>query len=122
MAAYLYQWTHLPTGKYYIGSRTEKNCHINDGYICSSDLIKEEIIKNKNEWSRKILAEGNSKDILNLEKQLLNHKDVINDKNSLNQTNYKGKIVFKSLKDGERTIPLKNRFLEIPSIHIKKPK
>ena len=33
--AFLYKWTHIPTQKWYVGSRTAVGCHIDDGYICS---------------------------------------------------------------------------------------
>jgi hypothetical protein len=39
--AYVYKWTHIPTSKWYVGSRTAPGCHPDDGYICSSKLIKE---------------------------------------------------------------------------------
>ena len=30
--AYLYKWIHIPTQKWYVGSRTAKGCHQADGY------------------------------------------------------------------------------------------
>ena len=33
--AYVYKWIHIPTGKWYIGSRTRVGSHPDDGYYCS---------------------------------------------------------------------------------------
>lgn len=118
MAAYLYEWVHIPSHKFYIGSRTQIGCHINDGYICSSTLIENEIKNNPNDWVKVILAEGDSKEILKLEENMLNLLNVIKNKYCLNQTNFKGEIVFKSLSNGKRTEPLKNNLHKIPSIII----
>jgi hypothetical protein len=118
MAAYLYQWTHLPTGKYYIGSRTAYGCHVDDGYICSSTIIHDEIVENPQDWSRVILATGLANDILHLEQVILNQLDAATDILSLNQTNFKGVIIFKSLHNGRRTEPLKNNIKNIPSLKI----
>jgi hypothetical protein len=46
--AYLYRWTHIPSQKWYVGSRTGKGCHPDDGYICSSKIVKPMITENKN--------------------------------------------------------------------------
>ena len=116
MAAYLYQWVHKPTNRFYIGSRTQIGCHINDEYICSSDLIENDIKANPQNWFRVILAEGKADDIIHLEKIILEHLDSINNPYSLNQTNYKGEIVFKSLYNGARTQPLKDNIKKIPSL------
>ena len=29
--AFLYKWTHIPTQKWYVGSRTAVGCHIDEG-------------------------------------------------------------------------------------------
>ena len=29
---FVYKWTHIPTQKWYVGSRTAKGCHQADGY------------------------------------------------------------------------------------------
>lgn len=42
--AFLYKWTHIPTQKWYVGSRTAVGCHINDGYI------RKWVKKNLNGW------------------------------------------------------------------------
>lgn len=52
---FVYTWVHIPTGRYYIGSRTAKFCHPNDGYICSSKVVKPMILGNPSEWKRRVL-------------------------------------------------------------------
>lgn len=84
---YVYKWTHLPTMKWYVGSRTRKNSHPNDGYICSSRLIKPLIIKNPHEWARQIIAIGSSDDMYNLETEILQLFDAKNDPKSFNRHN-----------------------------------
>lgn len=88
--AYIYKWTHIPTNKWYIGSRTKENCHPNDGYICSSKIIKPLIEIAPNEWRREILHTGNPTDIILLEAQLLESLDAKHDKNSYNLHNGDG--------------------------------
>ena len=69
--AFLYKWTHIPTLRWYVGSRTAKGCHPNDGYICSSKKVKPMILENKEEWRREIIAIGDSSEILDLESEVL---------------------------------------------------
>jgi len=90
--AFLYKWTHKPTNKWYIGSRTAKNCHINDGYICSSKIVKPMILETKQEWNREILCIGMPKYIRDLEAELLDVLDAKADINSFNQHNGDGKF------------------------------
>ena len=88
--AYIYKWTHIPSNKWYIGSRTKENCHPNDGYICSSKIVKPLIETAPNEWRREILHTGNPTDIILLEAQLLESLDAKHDKNSYNLHNGDG--------------------------------
>jgi hypothetical protein len=67
--AFLYKWTHIPTQKWYIGSRTAKGCSLTDGYICSSKIVKPMILENKNDWKREILVIGSSEYILQIERK-----------------------------------------------------
>ena len=85
--AYLYKWTEMSTNKWYIGSRTAKNCHLNDGYICTSKIVKPKIIAEPNNWKKEILCIGNPEYILNLEYEYLTLLDAANDINSYNQCN-----------------------------------
>lgn len=92
MSAYLYQWTHKPTGKWYVGSRTAKGCHINDGYICSSKQVKGMISEDESQWERKILVIGNSEYIANLERAYLRLLGAAKDPSSYNLNNADGKF------------------------------
>lgn len=90
---FIYFWLHLPTKKWYIGSRTAKGCHVNDGYICSSKTVKPLIKSNPDEWIRKILYESPSKLIIrNLEASILQDLDAKNDLQSFNKHNNDGKF------------------------------
>ena len=88
--AYIYKWVHLPTRKWYIGSRTKVKCHPDDGYICSSKLIKPLIKKFPNEWQRSILFTGTPLEILALEAEILELLDAKNDIRSFNMHNGDG--------------------------------
>jgi hypothetical protein len=88
---YVYKWTHLPTMKWYVGSRTAKNSHPNDGYICSSRLVKPLIMANPKEWSKQIVDIGSKEDMLALESEILQLFDARNDPRSFNQHNNEGR-------------------------------
>ena len=88
--AYLYKWIHIPTGKWYIGSRSAKGCHPDDGYICSSETVKPLIIEDSNNWVRQILVLGNPDYITQLEKKYLMVLDAKNDSMSFNKHNGDG--------------------------------
>ena len=90
--AFVYVWKHKISLKWYIGSRTRKNCHPNDGYICSSKIVNPLIKKNCNEWERTIIATGEPNDMIALEVELLNLLDAKNDKRSFNMHNGDGKF------------------------------
>lgn len=90
--AFVYKWIHLPTSKWYIGSRTAKGCHLNDGYVTSSQLIKNLIKDNPTEWVREIIQTGNAKEMIKLETTLLRSLDAKNDVMSFNQHNGDGKF------------------------------
>ena len=90
--SFVYKWTHLPTGKWYIGCRTAKGCHPKDGYVTSSKLVKPLIKTNPKEWQREILHTGTPEEILNLEVVLLEEFDAKNNPLSYNQHNGDGKF------------------------------
>ncbi len=83
--AYLYKWTELSTGKWYVGSRTAKNCHPEDGYICSSKTVKPLILANPENWEREILVISDSKYIRELEVNYLKAFNAVKDKQSYNK-------------------------------------
>jgi hypothetical protein len=90
--AFVYKWTHVPTGRWYIGSRTKQGCNPDDGYICSSKTIKPLITENLAEWHREILAVGEPAAMLELETRYLVSLDAKNDPMSYNQHNSDGKF------------------------------
>jgi NUMOD3 motif len=65
--AYVYMWKEIATDKWYIGSRTRKGCHPDDGYICSSKTVKPLIQANPEGWTRKILFVGDAKRAIEIE-------------------------------------------------------
>jgi hypothetical protein len=90
--AFLYKWTHIPSHKWYVGSRTAPGCNINDGYICSSKTVKPMIIENRDEWIREILCIADSSYIISLETKYLKLMDAKNDPMSFNRHNGDGKF------------------------------
>lgn len=89
---YIYKWTHIPTGKWYIGSKVRKgwNPSRHEEYICSSKDVKPMVLENRNEWSYEILHTGAAKYIAQLETEILTKSDAKNDPMSFNQHNGDG--------------------------------
>lgn len=88
--AFLYEWKESSTGKWYVGSRSAKGCHLNDGYVCSSKTVKSMIQDNKANWTRKILAIGSPAYIRQLERDFLQLVDARRDPMSYNKSNADG--------------------------------
>ena len=88
--AFVYKWIHKPTGMWYIGSRTAKGCHINDGYICSSKIVKPMILEKPEEWSRFILHTGTPGDMRKMETKLLVESNAKKNMMSFNRNNADG--------------------------------
>lgn len=111
--AYLYKWTHIPSQKWYVGSRTRENCHPDDGYICSSKKVKPMILENRSEWIRKILIIGNPKYIRELERSYLVSIDARNDPMSFNENNATGISTFgKGLLNPMANLEIKQRVID----------
>lgn len=89
--AYVYKWTHLPTLNWYVGSRTSARAKLNDKYICSSNLVKQLIQANPEEWERTIIDNGEPLSMYDLESEILQASDARNDPRSLNKHNNDGK-------------------------------
>lgn len=85
--AYVYKWTHTPSLNWYVGSRTAKNCHPEDGYISSSKIVKPMILSAPDEWERTIIETGDPLQMYQLEKEILVLFDAMNDKRSFNKNN-----------------------------------
>ena len=88
---YLYKWTQLSTGKWYVGARGGRGCHPDDGYICSSKVVKPLILENPDDWVREILHVGDTEKIFELEADLLTSLNAKDDHNSFNKHNGDGK-------------------------------
>lgn len=86
---YLYKWTQLSTGKWYIGSKSSKNCDplLHEKYICSSTLVKPLVIESRDDWIYEILVIGPAKYIRNLESKYLKLLNAKNDSMSYNRSN-----------------------------------
>jgi hypothetical protein len=108
--AYVYKWTHIPTLKWYVGSRTKKGCHPDDGYICSSKLVKPLIECNTAEWKREIIDIGDPSEMRELEFEILNLFDAARDLRSFNKSN--GRRQFVNLSDGPGPMTGKKHSLE----------
>jgi hypothetical protein len=90
--SYVYKWIHKPTQKWYIGSRTNKTAHPDDGYICSSQIVKPLILANPSDWERKIIATGSSKEMREKEQQLLKLYNAAKNPMSYNRSNWGGPV------------------------------
>jgi hypothetical protein len=90
--AFVYKWTHQPTLRWYIGSRTAQGCHPADGYICSSRQVRPLIESAGSEWTRTVISTGTPKDMLELETAILELFDAKNDPRSYNQHNGDGQF------------------------------
>lgn len=99
--SYVYKWTHKPTQKWYIGSRTCKTAHPDDGYICSSKIVKPLILANPEEWERKIIAIGNSKEMRKKESELLRLYNAKRNPMSYNRSNLGGAMENAGRKNGD---------------------
>lgn len=88
---YVYKWTELSTKKWYIGCRSAKNCHVNDGYICSSRTVKPLITNNPENWIREILWIGDREITPTVESLFLSENNAANNDESYNLHNSDGK-------------------------------
>ena len=88
--AYLYKWTQISTGKWYVGSRAAKGCYPDDGYICSSKAVKPLIAEQPLDWVRTVLAIGHQQYIIDLERKYLQSLNAKNDPLSFNMHNVDG--------------------------------
>ena len=102
--AYVYKWTHIPTSKWYIGVRTKTGCHPNDGYICSSKIVKPLIESSPADWHREILYTGLPSEMLKMESEILTNLDAKNNVNSYNLQNGDGKFTTAGMKMPEEWI------------------
>ena len=100
--AYVYKWVYKPNLNWYVGSRTAKNANLDDGYICSSKIVKPLILENPDDWERSIVATGTKEEMRELESEVLTLLDAANDPRSYNKHNQNGK--FFCIKHSEATL------------------
>jgi hypothetical protein len=84
LEAFVYCWTDHKTNKLYVGSHKGSS---NDGYICSSKLMKEQYNKRPQDFTRQIIAEGEYKIIRNLESKILQSVNAKINEDFYNQSN-----------------------------------
>lgn len=89
--AFIYKWTELETGKWYVGARGARGCHPDDGYICSSKVVRPLIEANPDGWKREILHTGDPETVFFLEAELLESLNAKDDPQSFNKHNGDGK-------------------------------
>jgi hypothetical protein len=89
---YIYKWTHIPSGKWYIGSKTLNgwNPSRHEEYICSSKEVKPLVLANRKDWVYEILHTGAADYIVELETKILTELDARNNPMSFNQHNGDG--------------------------------
>ena len=100
--AFVYHWQELSTNKWYIGSRIRKGCHPNDGYICSSKIVRPLIKATPSNWKRTIIAVGEPNDMLNFEITLLKLLNAKNDLQSYNLHNQDKKFSYAGKKHSKK--------------------
>lgn len=84
---FVYKWTQISTGKWYIGSHTSKSAHSEDGYICGSKIVKPMIKEYPEDWTRIILETGSKEEILILEHEILKCLNAAQSEYSYNMSN-----------------------------------
>jgi hypothetical protein len=82
MEAFVYCWTDFGTNKLYVGVHKGTP---DDGYVCSSKIMKEEYFKRPEDFSREILATGDWPMMYQLETSLLSALQADKDPGFYNQ-------------------------------------
>jgi hypothetical protein len=91
---FIYRWTQKSTGMWYIGSRTAIGCHPDDGYICSSEIVRLAINAEPVDWYREILLIGEDPIEVRLEeRRILTELNARMDSLSYNKTNAEADFV-----------------------------
>ena len=87
--AYLYKWIHIPSGMWYIGSKSAKGCHPNnhEKYICSKPIVKQMILEKREDWFYEIIETGDPRYIRKRETEILVSLDAKNNCMSFNEGN-----------------------------------
>jgi hypothetical protein len=92
LEAFVYCWTDLGTNRLYVGVHKGTP---DDGYVCSSKIMKEEYTKRPNDFSRQIIAQGTFSDCYALETALLRATGADKDQGFYNMHQNNGKFYLK---------------------------
>ena len=84
MDSFVYRWREIATGKWYIGYHKGQP---DDGYICSSQIVKPLIQTDPSRWERKILRFGTRQACMALERRLLKKLEAKKNPKSYNRSN-----------------------------------
>lgn len=109
---YVYKWTHIPTGKWYVGCRTGVGCDpaLHEDYICSSKKVKPMILANREEWVYEILWVGTAtQTAIDIETKILKETDAKNNSMSFNLHNGDGKFSMAGKKNPMTASALRGR-------------
>ncbi len=89
---YVYRFTQVSTGKWYVGVRHRKGCHPNDGYNSSSKVVRPLIESCSDDWIKEIVATGSKEAMIELEQFILEELNAAQDPMSFNMHNSNGKF------------------------------
>lgn len=101
MQAFVYRWREKTTRMWYIGYHKGNS---DDGYICSSKIVKPKIKINPNNWERKILRSGSKEEMIKLEKRLLKLLNARDNIKSYNKHNGNGHSKLGRLKGSKNNL------------------
>lgn len=82
--AFVYRWRELSTNKWYVGYHKGT---VDDGYTCSSEIVKPLIETDPSNWERKVLRFGSKEEMIKLERRILKSLNARTNTNSYNRSN-----------------------------------
>jgi hypothetical protein len=86
MSSFVYKWTNKTNQMWYVGSRTAQNCHPDDGYICSSKVVKPMVLADPDNWVRTIIDTGTPAEMRELEEFIIKESKAPERADSYNQS------------------------------------
>jgi hypothetical protein len=104
MEAFVYCWTDFGTNRLYIGVHKGST---DDGYVCSSKIMKEHYMKRPHDFSRQILAQGTFDDCYSLETAILKATKADKNCDFYNQHTNNGKFYCKEFTEA-RNLKISN--------------
>lgn len=85
--AFVYCWTDHLRNMLYIGYHKGS---LDDGYVCSSKLMKEQYKERPSDFTREIIAQGSKEDMVKFERKILVSMNAKDDESCYNQQNNAG--------------------------------